>query len=199
MFVHWTKRRALTLGGLFAACILAAAGLFYLFVYLPQCAQIEKLTLEANAGQEKIAEIERFLTAHPDLAAYERETRAKLEMLAKKLPDDHEISAFVAQAQQAANDSGVTLIRVAPGQANARGAYTETPLLVEFKGNYVQTLDFIRKLERIERFNLIDRMELKSREGSLRGKFMVFVYAFQDRQSVQKEENGEETSNSTME
>lgn len=199
MFVHWTKRRALALGGLFAACILAAAGLFYWFVYLPQRAQIEKLTLEANIGQAKIAEIERFLNAHPDLAAYERETRAKLEMLAKKLPDDHEISAFVAQAQQAANDSGVILVRVAPGQANARGAYTETPLLVEFRGNYVQTLEFIRKLERIERFNSIDRMELKSQEGSLGGKFMMLVYAFQDRQLAEKEENGEETSNSTTE
>lgn len=174
---------------LFSLGILIIVFLFCLALYFPQKERVAELKAAAENERHALSKIENFLNQHADLGAYEREIDGRLSFVNGKLPDEINLGAFIAEVEKAAAESGVTLLQVKPGQGDALENYRRTPLFIELKGEYVQILNFLKKLEAFSRFHTVYKMELQKTKDALQAKLLLIIYAFGTPQEVNKEEN----------
>lgn len=124
--------------------------LFYLFGWKPksdQLAEIEVQTEDAIAQQSllqsEIATLESVRATAPEIEA----ALAAAESL---VPRDAALPAALRQLQLAADDSGVTLLSIAPGRPTADEAIPELARIsvaITAEGSYFQLVDFLRRLE----------------------------------------------------
>jgi len=163
---------------LFGAGIAAVIVVFYLYLWLPQTERIAALTAQYQTERQRVQTIEAFANAHPDIGAYETELNNKLAQVDKMLPNNAEISEFIIEAENIAKISGVQLLRIKPAPAVNKNGYREIPLEMVVKGNYFQTLSFLKKLEEITRFNSVLNLATQSKNGDLESKLSVVIYSY---------------------
>lgn len=124
--------------------------LFYLFGWKPkseEIAEIETQTEEAIAQQSlletQIATLESVRASAPEIEA----ALAAAESL---VPREAALPAALRQLQLAADDSGVTLLSIAPGRPAADADIPELARIsvaINAEGSYFQLVDFLRRLE----------------------------------------------------
>lgn len=163
---------------LFIAGIIAIIVVFYYSILVPQRMHIRQLTDALQAERRQVRKIEAFAGAHADIGLYQQETDAKLATVTRLLPDQPEISEFMLAVEQAAKAGGLELQQIKPEQFENKAGYRELPLEVTVQGTYFQTLDFLKRLEGLERFNSIVHMTVKSQSGNLTSKFRIMIYCY---------------------
>lgn len=146
--------------------LLAAIYLFYTFVFVPQSAQIEQLSQQCQQEQQKIKTIEAFEAAHPNIEGYITELDNKKVTADSMLPDDADMKGFLIQAESAARGK-VPLLRVKYGQIAKANGYREIPVEMAVRGDYFQTLSFIKNMEESPRFNSIKNVVMKLNKGTI--------------------------------
>lgn len=184
---------------LFTFITIVAIISFVNFLYLPQREQISGLISAADKAQGDLNKVKDFMNQHPDIGVYEQEVQAQLDFIDKKLPNTIILSTIMEQVETAVNSSQVTLTRMKPEKKLAEAHYTVTPLLIEFNGNYFQTLEFLKKLEQLDRFSTTNNMIIQSKDGILDCKLLLAVYSYGVQQDSKKQENSVTTSNSYIE
>lgn len=170
--------------------------LFINFVYIPQREQIAELTSTAAKVQDDLNQVKDFMHRHPDIGVYALEVQTQLDFIDKKLPSMVMLSTFMEQVEIAASSSQVTLMRMKPEKKFFEDHYTAIPLWVEFNGNYFQTLDFLKKLEQLDRFSSTSNMTIQSKNGILDCKLSLVIYSYGVHQDSKKQENLTPPSNS---
>lgn len=128
--------------------------LWYLLLWSPRAdaletieADIERVVGEQSLAQAQIARLQQVREEAPDL-------QAELAAGAALLPQEAAQPAALRQLQQAAADSGATLVSVSPGRPEAvvteGGTATDLyamSLNLELRGAYFQIVDTLRRLE----------------------------------------------------
>lgn len=161
---------------LFSGSVAMGLLLFFWLVYLPQCARILQLTTALAEGKERIARVENFMNRHPDLAAYERTLQEKHRVADQRIPTAPDNGAFAAELARQAALSGVSLLLVKPEMEKKRDLYTCFSLQVEIRGGYDAILDFLQRLERLERFVRVGTAEVKRAETLLHCRVELYIY-----------------------
>jgi Tfp pilus assembly protein PilO len=141
---HWL------LAGLAALLVLA---LFWLMLMSPQrdeLAELQAETEDIEARQVQTASRIASLEAVRDEAPRQEALLAAAHAI---LPRDPALPSFLRQLQQAADDSEITLVAVAPArpvEATVEGADQSLHVInvgVELQGGYFQLVDFLRRIE----------------------------------------------------
>ncbi len=161
-----------------AAGFLAVVGLFYLFLYLPQRQRIAAVAAQYELENRQVAVIENFARLYPQPEKYYAELSQRSTRVNKLLPDNHELGDFLVQAEQAAKAANIQLAQIKPGQIANKNGYREVPVEIIIKGDFFQTMNFIKALEDGTRFNILTSIVMQSRQGLLETKLMVAVYSF---------------------
>ena len=97
----------------------AIATVFYLFVWTPQTAERDRLTQDLTA---KRAEVQRLKTLAEQREEKEREFQAlsgRIRLVEVKLPPEREIPNLIRQLQVAAQEMGIKMMLLRPGQTQA--------------------------------------------------------------------------------
>lgn len=168
---------------------------FFYAVLLPMQAEIAALHQTLAAEKSKLAAIDFFLTAHPNVAEYEQEINGKLMAVNRKLPDDAALGEFIQMIEVAAVKANVIILEIKPQKDIHEDVYTELPLKLSVKGDYWQTLLFYRQLEMLDRFNCVKKFSVKAEEGSLLCEIMVSIFYYKEVKLSEKQENHSEVSN----
>lgn len=163
---------------LFTAGIVTVIIVFYYYVLIPQQERINQLTATQQTERQRVQMIEAFANAHPNIGQYEQELATKQALVNKMLPNNTEISEFILEVEKAAKTSNIQFIKIKPAQMINKNGYREIPLELLVKGNYFQTLDFLRKLEELPRFNAGINMTVQSQLGNLESKITVIIYSY---------------------
>ncbi len=163
---------------IFAALIVLSAIVFYNFFFQPQQDQIALARNTLSIHRQRVAVVESFVRSHPDADNYLSELDAKLMSAQRLLPDQTIMSALLLEVQQAAQDSGVKLLRLKPQKVVMKAAYSEIPIEVDIRGNYFSQLKFYNYLENRLRFSIVNKVNIQAQQGILDTKLTIIFYDY---------------------
>jgi len=161
----------------FIVFLLSCVVVFYIGLLRPQQMQIAELSNRVHSEQQKVQVIEKFAFFYPDTDRHLASLESKFIQTSRTLPDHPDIREFLLQVDLAANTSGVKLLQIQPGIGINKGEYWELPIEIMTRGNFFQTIAFLKKLEDCPRFNSVVRLSLQSQTGDLESNFVVAIYS----------------------
>ena len=152
--------------------------LWYNLLLLPQWAYMDNLKKQHNAEFEKVKVIENFVLAHPNPEQYLAELDTRIVEVDKVLPDNFEISSFLAELEQSSQQCGVWLIYLKPGKIINKEGYRQWEIEISIKGNFYQTMNFFKKIENGLRFITISNIDMQVSEDGLTSKLSAKIYSY---------------------
>jgi Tfp pilus assembly protein PilO len=162
---------------LFALVVVLAAAAAWLFVFQAQWHRLGELNALYGNERRQVAAIEAHVAAHPDAAKHMAELDAKRQVVDQLLPVAPGVSDFLIVAEKAARASGSQLLQVKPSQTAAKNALQETMLEVIVRGDFFQTVGFLKQLEDAPRFNAVTGLTMNVKPGGgLETKLQVVIY-----------------------
>lgn len=158
--------------------LLVVIYLFYTFIFVPQTAGIEQLTIQRQQEQQKVRQVEAFEAAHPNTEEYLKELDNKKLTADTMLPDDADMKSFLVQAEAASMGGKLPLLRVKYGAIVNQKGFREIPVDMAVSGDYFQTLNFIKNMEQSPRFNSIKKIVMKLNKGMIDTEITssIFIY-----------------------
>ncbi len=163
-----SSRSLKVLGGALGAGLVVLVA-WYLLLWGPQGGRIEDAQAERDAAtarnQQLLTQVERLQGAkerQPELVAQNDRLKAAI-------PDQPDLAAFILSADDAASTSGVTFMAITPqAPATAEDATLPTVVAVsiEAEGGYFQVLDFVNRLEDLDRLVVIDSIDVAPQDDS---------------------------------
>lgn len=159
------SRRAL-LVALGAALVLLV--MWFLLLWGPQGGKLDDAREREAAAESENSQLElqvARLEAAQDRAP---ELAADLEELRRAVPDDPELAQFILDANEAASDSGVEFLSIAPGVPD-RGDGLLPPVItlqINVSGGYFEVLDYLDRLEDLPRIVVVDSLTLTPNDDS---------------------------------
>lgn len=152
------------------AVVLGANVLFILLFYfgfiVPQNEQLVQAMAQVNAEKQKVMAVENFAATKPNLDQYLADLDSKIMQLNNLLPNEPEMSDFLKQAEQHANETGVILTQVHTGQMANKNGYREMPVEISVQGSYLQTVNYLKKLEDGSRFITVRNIQMNAQNGT---------------------------------
>lgn len=163
----------------YAAFMAVMMALFISYVIVPQWERIGVLRQELTVEKIQVSAVESYIEKNPDLDRQITEVRQKIDQTRLLLPEQNEIGLFLVQLEQIAKASKITLGQVQPDKAVNRTGYYEVPITIAVRGNYFQMLDFIGRLEGMQRFISVSSVALMPQAGDLLdGKIAAVLYVY---------------------
>ena len=151
---------------------------FYTYVYQSQQQCLAQLNTDLQMTKQKVQVLEGFLAQHPDLKQYEKELQDKTDLVNSKLPADKDISSFIMQVEDSAKKTNVKLNRVKPIGEENKENYRGIKVELDITGDYFQTLEFLKKLEQLQRFNTVTDMSVQAKDEILNSNLSLLVYSY---------------------
>ena len=157
------------LAGTMVVC-LAIIVLFYDLILTFQLAKKEQVAAQLWLTKGKVAQVERFAAEHPDMERYLRNLDAEVIRVNKLLPERANVGETVAFLEDTAKASGVVCGAITTEKSVFKNGWTESRLVFKVLGDYLDLVEFTRKLEAAPRFMAVRAVEFHDRV-MLRQKF----------------------------
>lgn len=140
--------------------------LFYFGLIVPQNEQFAQVMAQVNAEKQKVLAVENFAATKPNLDQYLADLDSKMMQINNLLPNEPEMSEFLKQAEQHANETGIILTQVHTGQIANKNGYREIPVEISVQGSYLQTVNYLKKLEDGSRFITVRNIQMNAQNGT---------------------------------
>jgi type IV pilus assembly protein PilO len=113
-------------------------------VLADQDAQLAKAQQDVTAAQATLAQRQ---SAKNEAA----QTQAELMSLQNQVPDSPELPTLIIELQDVATDAGMSWVKVEPKEPANRDGYSAVPIGVSLEGSWPDTVDYVRRLGRLDR------------------------------------------------
>ena len=149
---------------LVALVTVTAVALWYIALFGPQRAERRRLAQEVTAAENHEQELRSTLARLRRVAADQEIHEAQLERLRRLAPPEPDVAGFILAANDAAVRSGVDWVSVAPAAAvvGTGGQPTVIPVSIAVNGSFFTLLDYLRRLESLERLIVVDSLQLSA-------------------------------------
>lgn len=130
--------------------VVLIAVLWFMFLFKPASDELTQVNTEIADAQAQQQQLEGQLARLRDIRQDVTSIEAELAAYNTVITPDPGLPSLLRQFQTAANDSGLELMRVAPGQPAEIDGLPEIQaisLAVEVSGGYFQLVDFLRRIE----------------------------------------------------
>jgi len=159
-----------------AILIIAIAGAFVWFVYIPKHAeisaleqQIAQINNEININQAKARRLDELKRENAELAK-------RLAVLKEQLPPESEVASLLKQVSDLGTKTGLDfkLWKPTDHRPGASGLYTEIPVEVEVAGGYHAVAAFFDRIGKLPR--IVNVSGLKMTNGKIeKNRFMIQI------------------------
>ena len=126
--------------------------------------------------RNRVKQIQSFSLAHPEPAKHLNQLEEKLTVFNRMLPLEPQVGEFLTQSENSAKTSGVQFVSLKPGQMANKGGYRELSLELTIRGNYFQTMNFLKRIEEGPRFVAVTNVTMQSQSGQIQSKIWVSIY-----------------------
>jgi len=177
-FVSWGKLQVKHKVGLFGIGTVVVTYLVYIFLLLPQWTRVDELTAQYNMEQQQVKVIETFVQAHPNPEQHLLELDSKITQVDKMMPDNPEISSFLAEVEQLSRECGVQLGYLKLGKTVNKEGYREIEVEISLNGKFPQIMNFLSKTENGTRFISVTNIGMQLGKNSLESKLSAKIYSY---------------------
>lgn len=150
--------------GIVIIAVLVAAAVGFLIV--PQYFAIMDTRAKIDQADKDIQAAQNLLTMRQSAKNKAAATQAELMSLQNMIPDDPQLPTLIIGLQDIANAAGVDFVRVAPDPPAAKDGYSAIPVTVSIKGSWTDTIDYMTRLEKMERQVRVTDLAIKSASQS---------------------------------
>jgi len=133
-------------------------------VVMPQFSRLSELSQEEETLNNQLEEAKLNLTRLKSIQNEAARTEALLIKLAQKLPDDAEIPALVVELQNIANSAGLEFNSAKIGGVVDQSGFAEIPLTVVAKGTFYSLIDYLYRVENLQRKLVINSVTVTGSE-----------------------------------
>jgi Tfp pilus assembly protein PilO len=155
-------RRGMLIGIIGGALLLIVAWYFLLFA--PTSNDLNDTRDEVTAAERQQQELENSIRRLKELSANQTQQEADLRTLRAAIPPTPDLGAFILQANEIATASGIDWLSISPSPpaANTSGANSTIALSIQVDGGFFQVLDYLNRLEDLDRLVIVDDVSVSS-------------------------------------
>ena len=137
---------------LLALAAVAIVALSFMFLIKPKMDDAAELRAEAEDIRAQQSQVRSQIAALEEVRSTSPDLEAELAAVSAIVPETPALPAALRQLQVAADDSGVTLVSVAPGEPASVGVeglpgLSSISVNLQLTGGYFQVVDFLRRIE----------------------------------------------------
>jgi Tfp pilus assembly protein PilO len=149
--------------------VLAVAGvvvllvLIFVFFIRPRQGRLGEVRAEVQAAQDRGQQLEAELDRLRALQENAPELQATLNRFREFVPKEHDVSNFIFQVQDVADEAGVGFVQITPElpkQPPEGASLAEVRTVIGANGGYFAVQDFIRRLYTLDRAVRIDSLTM---------------------------------------
>ncbi|MBN2297555.1 MAG: type 4a pilus biogenesis protein PilO [Deltaproteobacteria bacterium] len=145
----------------------AILGIYWQFFYKPVLADIRAIEPELTQLKQELSAKRDIVKEKPRYEAELDETRAKLHVALKQLPNKSEIPTLLENISALGKASGLTFTLFKPKSEVPKNFYAEIPVDLQIEGTYKDLVLFFDKISKMPRIVNITNITLSSPKKNL--------------------------------
>jgi len=132
-----------------------------MFVYRSQGKELDSLKSRLKAAKSSLEVQSQKAAIVPNLAR-QIETMKKLyKDFDRRLPQSKEIGEFLKELSTHLGEERFSDEKFIPGNPQRRELFQTQPITMKFKGSYLSTVDFLKRIDRMERLTRVQKLKIK--------------------------------------
>ncbi len=144
------------------AILASVLGIYWQFFYRPLVAEINNMEPKLARLRAELSTKREIIKEKPRYEAELKETRQKLLLALKQLPDKSEIPALLENVSALGKASGLEFILFRPKKEVPKNFYAEIPVDIKVQGRYSDILNFFYKVSKMPRIVNISNIVMSS-------------------------------------
>lgn len=146
----------------------AIIGLYWQFLYRPVLAEIRAIEPELNQLKAELAAKKEIVKEKDRYIAELEQTRAKLYVALKQLPDKSEIPSLLENVSSLGTAAGLQFKLFKPMPEISKNFYAEIPVDIQVDGKYRDVVNFFDNVSKMPRIvNIVDiKMDKPKRDAA---------------------------------
>lgn len=153
-----------TLIGLIAGFVVLAL-LWWFVLWSPTSKDLEDTQQQTESAEREQGSLRATLARLQSLARNAPQQEATLRRLEAAVPDSPDLAAFIIAANRIATEAGIEFLSIAPSPPAtdpASGGTSTIKLEISIRGGFFQVLEYLNRLEGLERIVVVDTINLGS-------------------------------------
>ena len=161
------KRNQILIG---VAALLAIVLVWYFVLYAPLGDDLDSAQAQKTEEQKKTDSLQADLARLQSQQKNGTQQQALLRKLDAAVPEQPDLAEFIIQANEIADQSGISFLSIAPTPpAAGTGGASVIALTISIQGSFFQLQDYLRLLEKLERLVIVDSLTISASGGSSSG------------------------------
>ena len=154
-------KRGVLIGVIAGALVLIL--LWYFVLFSPTSSDLSTTRKQVADAQSQKQALENTIAQLKELSANAAQQQASLRTLRAAIPPTPDLGAFILQANDIATASGIDWLSISPSAPTATvgaGPTSTISLSMQVSGGFFQVLDYLNRLEGIERIVIVDTINV---------------------------------------
>jgi Tfp pilus assembly protein PilO len=140
--------------------------LWYFLLYAPLGDDLSSAQAQTSEEQKKTDGLQADLARLQAQAKNSTQQAALLRRLDAAVPEQPDLAEFIIQANDIADQSGISFLSIAPSPPAAGTGASVINLTISINGSFFQLQDYLRLLEKLERLVIVDGITISASSGS---------------------------------
>jgi len=154
-------KRGLLIGIIAGALVLVL--LWYFVLFSPTSSDLKTTRDQVAATDSQNQELQNTIRRLKELSRNATQQAATLRTLRAAIPANPDLGEFILQANDIASASGIDFLSIAPSPpvaSSTGGPATTIAVTLQVDGGFFQVLDYLNRLEDLERLMLVDSINV---------------------------------------
>ena len=136
--------------------------LWYFLLYSPQNDDLSSAQAQTATEQKKTDALQADLARLQSQAKNSTQAAALLRKLDAAVPEQPDLAEFIIQANDIADQSGISFLSISPSPPTAGTGASVINLTISIQGSFFQLEDYLRLLEQLERLVIVDGITISA-------------------------------------
>ena len=135
------------------------------FLYRSQEKELDLLKTRLKAAKSLLEVQSQKASIVPDLTRQIGAMKKQYKDFDRRLPQSKEIGEFLRELSAHLGEEKLSDESFNPGSPQRRELFQTQPITMKFKGAYLSTVDFLRRIDRMKRLTRVQKLKIKRISG----------------------------------
>ncbi len=148
-------------------------GIFFCYI-MPWRERLLVLEAQTSQQEEQNEQLEKY--GLQDQSSRKLMLQEKYALLQQKLPSGPGVGSFLLELEQAARDSGVSIVQIRPKEVQQEILWRQIPLELAACGSFQNMQLFLTSMGKLNRLAVVQSMVLQERQENVQAKLTITIY-----------------------